>query len=82
MFKPVRWKTFPRDFLRIQSGFAIFGFAIAVMVRANLGTSAWAVFEVALAQITGLSIGTMSIIVGFVVLALFMPLVELITGLS
>lgn len=69
MFKPVRWKTLPRDFLRIQAGFALFGFAIAVMVRANLGTSAWAVLEVALAQLTGLSIGAMSIIAGFVVLS-------------
>jgi len=74
MFKPVRWKTFPLDFLRIQFGFAIFGTAIATMIRANLGTSAWAVFEVALAQISGLSIGTMSIIVGFSILgvALFL----------
>ncbi len=68
MIKPVRWKTFPRDFLRIQGGFALFGLAIALMIHANLGTSAWAVLEVALARLIGLSIGTMSIIVGFVVL--------------
>ncbi|MEJ5223951.1 MAG: hypothetical protein WHV44_05795 [Anaerolineales bacterium] len=68
ILKPIRWKTFPRDFLRIQTGFAIFGFAIALMVRANLGTSAWAVLEVALARLTGLSIGVMSIIVGLAVL--------------
>ncbi len=68
MLKPVRWKSFPRDFIVIQIGFAMFGVSIATMIRANLGTSAWAVFEVALAQIFKLTPGTMSVIVGFVVL--------------
>ena len=36
MFKPIRWRTFPRDFLVIQSAFLMFGFAIATMIRANL----------------------------------------------
>jgi len=68
MFKPVRWKTFGRDFLVIQIGFALFGFAIATLIRANLGTGPWAMLEVAISQLTGLTPGTMSIIVGFVVL--------------
>ena len=68
MLKPVVWKTFPRDFLVIQAGFAIFGFSIATMIRSNLGTSPWAVLEVALSQLTGITPGRMSIIVGFVVL--------------
>lgn len=68
MFKPIRWKTFPLDFLRIQIGFLLFGIAIATMIRASLGTSAWAVLEVALSQITRLTPGTLSVIVGFVVL--------------
>ena len=41
MFKPIRWKQFPRDFLVIQVGFLLFGLAITLMIRANLGTSAW-----------------------------------------
>lgn len=69
LFKPIRWKTFLRDFLRLQAGFALFGLAIATMIRADLGTSAWAVLEVALAQLSGLSIGTLSILVGFAVLS-------------
>ena len=68
MFKPVRWNTFVKDFLRIQLGFALYGLAIALLIRANLGTNAWAVFEVALANLTHLTPGTMSIIVGAVVL--------------
>ena len=68
MFKPVRWKQFPRDLLVIEIGFAIFGMAIALMIRGNLGTSAWAVLEVALARLLHVSVGTMTVIDGFLVL--------------
>lgn len=69
MFKPIRWRAFPLDFLRIEAGFLLFGLAITLMIRANLGTSAWAVLEVALSKILGVSIGTMSVITGSVVLS-------------
>jgi uncharacterized membrane protein YczE len=69
MFKPIRWKTFWKEFLIIQVGFAIFGFAIATMIRANLGTSAWAVLEVALSKIIGISPGTVTVLMGFLVLS-------------
>lgn len=69
MFKPIRWKTFWKEFLIIQVGFAIFGFAIAAMIRANLGTSAWAVLEVALSKIVGITPGTVTVLMGFVVLS-------------
>jgi len=69
MFKPVRWKTFPRDLFVIEIGFFLFGLAITLMIRANLGTSAWAVLEVALAQKLHVTIGTMSVMMGFLVLS-------------
>jgi len=68
MLKPIIWKTFPRDFIVIQIGFALFGLSIATMIRSNLGTSPWAVLEVAISKLTGITPGRMSIIVGFVVL--------------
>lgn len=68
MLKPIRWNTFARDFLRIQVGFILFGLAITLMIRGGLGTSAWAVLEVALAYKFGVSIGTMTVIMGFLVL--------------
>src|SRR5215510_9064934 len=68
MLKPVRWNTFIRDFLVIQIGFALFGLSIAMLIRSNLGTSPWAVLEVAFSKLTGITPGRMSIIVGFVVL--------------
>ena len=69
MIKPVHWRTFPRDFLRIQVGFALFGLSLALLIRGNLGTGAWVVLEVAIANITGLTPGTMTVISGFVVLS-------------
>ncbi|MCJ7432576.1 MAG: hypothetical protein MUO77_03725 [Anaerolineales bacterium] len=69
MFKPVRWKTFPRDLFVIEIGFILFGLAITLMIRANLGTSAWAVLEVALAPKLHVTIGTMSVLMGFLVLS-------------
>ncbi len=68
MLKPVRWKTIPRDFLVIQIGFALFGLSIAAMIRSNLGTSPWAVLEVAFSGLTGIRPGRISILVGLVVL--------------
>lgn len=76
MIKPVRWKTFPRDLLMIQLGFAIFGAAIALVIRAALGTGTWVVLEVALARIFGLSVGTITVMVGFAVLFLALAMRE------
>ena len=44
------------------------------MIRGNIGTSAWAVLEVALSKILHITPGTMSVVVGFLVLivALFL----------
>lgn len=69
MFKPIRWNTFIRDFIRIEIGFMLFGLAIILMIRGNIGTSAWAVLEVALAHKLGITIGTMTVIMGFIVLS-------------
>ena len=76
MLKPVVWKTFPRDLIVIQIGFALFGLSIALMIRANLGTTPWAVLEVALSQLTTIRPGRMSIIVGMAVLVIALALRE------
>lgn len=76
MLIPVRWKTFPRDFFVIQIGFALFGLSIAVMIRSNFGTGPWALLEVALSELTGITPGRMSIIVGFAVLLLALAMGE------
>jgi len=48
----------------------LYGLALALLIRADVGTSTWLVLEVALANIIGIKIGTMTVIMGFVVLGL------------
>jgi uncharacterized membrane protein YczE len=76
MLKPIRWNTFLKDFIVIQIGFLLYGLAIALIVRANLGTGTWVVLEVALANILGIKIGTMTVYMGFFVLFLALALRE------
>jgi uncharacterized membrane protein YczE len=70
MLRPIRWNTFIRDLLVIQFGFMLYGLAISLVIRANLGTGTWVVLEVALAGLLNIRIGTMTVIMGFVVLAI------------
>ncbi|HLF74034.1 MAG TPA: hypothetical protein VI524_06805 [Anaerolineales bacterium] len=76
MLKPIRWNTFLRDFLVIQIGFLLYGLALALIVRANLGTGTWLVLEVALADLLGIKIGTMTVYMGFMVLIIALALRE------
>lgn len=76
MLKPIRWNTFIRDFFVIQIGFALYGLSIALSLQANLGTNTWSVFEKALSDLSGLSVGTMSVIVAFFVLVIVLLLRE------
>jgi uncharacterized membrane protein YczE len=76
MLKPIRWNTFIRDFFVIQIGFLLYGLALALIVRADLGTGTWLVLEVALANILGIKIGTMTVYMGFIILILALALRE------
>ena len=76
MLRPIRWNTFIRDFFVIQIGFLLYGLAIALIVRADVGTGTWVVLEVALANILGIKLGTMTIYMGFAVLVLALALRE------
>jgi uncharacterized membrane protein YczE len=76
MLKPIRWNTFLRDFVVIQIGFMLYGLALALIVRAEVGTSTWLVLEVALADLLGLQIGTMTVYMGFAILVLALALRE------
>jgi len=70
MLRPIRWNTFIRDFFVIQIGFLLYGLALALLIRASLGTSTWLVLEIALADILGIKIGTMTVFMGFFVLGI------------
>jgi len=74
--KPVRWRTFPRDFLVIQIGFAFFALSIAFLIRSNLGTSPWVVLEMAFINYIPLTPGQSGILTGAMVLLLALALRE------
>ena len=76
MLRPIRWNTFIRDFFVIQIGFLLYGLAIALIVRADVGTGTWVVLEVALADMLGIKLGTMTVYMGFAVLVLALALRE------
>jgi len=73
--KPVI-KRFVRDFAIIQLGFAFFAFAIAIVIRANIGATSWAVLEVALSRMFNITPGTAAVMVGVAVLLLALTLRE------
>lgn len=73
--KPVK-KSFVRDFAIIQLGFAFYAFAIAIVIRANIGATSWAVLEVALARIFNITPGTAAVMVGATVLLFALALRE------
>src|SRR5690606_5101959 len=76
MLKPIRWNTFVRDFFVIQIGFLLYGLALALIIRADLGTTTWLVFEIPLADIFKITIGRMTVFVGFTVLVLALAMRE------
>jgi len=57
-------------------GLVVFGIGIALMAQAGLGLGPWEAFHQGIARITGLALGTVSILVGIPVLALWWPLGE------
>lgn len=65
-----------RRLLQLYSGLVIFGWSEALLVEAHLGVLPWDVLHQGLARHLGLTIGSWSVIVSFVVLLLWIPLRE------
>jgi uncharacterized membrane protein YczE len=61
---------------RLLLGLLLCGLGIAGMVRSNLGLGPWDVLHQGLSELSGIPIGTVGILVGFVVLAIWVPLRE------
>lgn len=64
----------PLRLIALAAGLTGFGVSVAGMIRAGLGVAPWDVLHVALAKLTGLSVGTIAIIASVVVLLLWWPL--------
>jgi uncharacterized membrane protein YczE len=63
-----------RRFPSLIAGLIIMGFSIALSVRAQLGLAPWDVFHQGIADALNMSIGTVVVLVGFVVLLAWIPL--------
>jgi uncharacterized membrane protein YczE len=76
----MRERWFGRTVLRrlpgLIAGLVLFGAGIAVMAASGLGLGPWEAFHQGIATRTGLALGTVSILVGIPVLALWWPLGE------
>jgi uncharacterized membrane protein YczE len=57
-------------------GLVVFGVGIAMMVNADMGLGPWEAFHQGIARQTGLAIGTVSILLGIPIIALWWPLGE------
>lgn len=60
--------------LQLAVGLLLYGFGIALLLRANLGATPWDVLGQGLSLQTGLSFGTVIILISAVILVLWIPL--------
>ncbi|MFJ9350378.1 YitT family protein [Streptomyces sp. NPDC101237] len=63
-----------RRLIQLYAGLTLYGVSSGLLVEAGLGLEPWGVLHQGLAEHVGLSIGTVSIIVGAAVLLLWIPL--------
>src|SRR4051794_14710162 len=63
-----------RRLVQLYAGLALYGASLALQIRAGLGLDPWDVFHQGLSEHTGLSFGTVVIIVGAIVLLAWIPL--------
>lgn len=67
----------PRRLTQLMVGLTIFGFSMAMLIRAGLGMIPWDVFHYGVATHVPLSFGTIAILTALAVLLLWIPLREL-----
>ena len=63
-----------RRLIQLFLGLTLYGFSMALVIRANLGLDPWDVFHQGVSQRLGWSFGTIVIVVGGLVLLLWIPL--------
>lgn len=69
-----RRRRLPGRLARLYVGLLLYGASCALLVRADLGLDPWDVFHQGVARHTGLSIGTVSIVAGALVLLVWVPI--------
>jgi uncharacterized membrane protein YczE len=73
----LRAPRMPRRLVQLLLGLSLYGWSMAMMVRASLGLDPWDVLHAGVAQRIGLSFGKVVIAVGIAVLLLWIPLRQL-----
>ncbi|GIJ77743.1 Uncharacterized membrane protein YczE [Micromonospora phaseoli] len=63
-----------RRLTQLFVGLLLYGFSMALMIRSGLGLNPWDVFHQGLSRLTGLTMGTVVIAVGALVLLTWIPL--------
>ncbi|MBL6275658.1 hypothetical protein JMF97_05745 [Micromonospora fiedleri] len=63
-----------RRLVQLFGGLLLYGASMALMVRSELGLNPWDVFHQGVSRLTGLSMGTVVIVVGLLVLLAWIPL--------
>jgi uncharacterized protein len=71
-----RWRATPRQLVILLTGLWLFGAGEALLVESELGNSPWTVLAEGVSDQTGLDIGTATVGISFVVLAMWIPLRE------
>jgi uncharacterized membrane protein YczE len=73
-----RWFSWSvaRRLPKLLVGLVLFGIGIALMAAAGLGLGPWEAFHQGIARGTGLELGTVSILLGVPILAMWLPLRE------
>lgn len=66
----------PRRLAQLYAGLVLYGVSMALMVRSSLGVMPWDVLHQGLARQLGWSLGTVTIVVGALVLLAWVPLRE------
>ncbi|WP_353807812.1 YczE/YyaS/YitT family protein [Agromyces sp. SYSU T00194] len=64
----------PRRLLQLLVGLFLYGFAIALIVRAGYGVAPWDVLTQGLSRVTGLGFGLVTVLTSGVVLLLWIPI--------
>lgn len=71
----------PRRLAQVVPGLILFGLAMSLAIEAGLGVSPWTVFHQGVSDRVGLSIGTITVLTGLVILLVY-PLIDEPLGLG
>jgi len=61
-------------FARVLAGLALFGLGISMFIASDLGAAPWDVFHLGVSEVTGIPVGVIIQIVGFLLLLAWVPL--------